>query len=66
MRLEKVPEGTEVFTLDEFSQLIRNKIVSPEDGTGRFCVDKNTMVLYSDVFVRVVPPWASHVAWFNK
>lgn len=53
------------FTIDEFRQCVKDKSITPYDGTGYYVVDGEEVVT-AEVFRNPRPPKATHVRWYNK
>lgn len=66
MKTEPIPDYADVMPIAAWKEAVACGAFIPEDGSGYLCLDDKTMVLKSNVWVKMLPPWATHVAWFNK
>lgn len=63
LKLRKIPDYGEKFTLKEWKAALKNSMFTPDDGDGYFTDDK--YLLDGDIFRRL-PEGTTHVVWFNK
>ena len=56
---------TDIYTIEEFKEMVNNEVIIDDDGTGYLMKD-NMMNRGYDAFSYDKHPEATHVAWFNK
>jgi hypothetical protein len=66
MKIIDVPSVATVLTIKDWQAKVKEGKIKPEDGHGRLAYDAKHMLVPSDPWVRMLPPWATHVVWFGK